>query len=100
MRAFVGFVRREVGEVAARMLSLKVEEELSQRDVIKHPEFKGMGEWGVRKLMGRIRDAAARFARRQGDGEFLYKVERLVGATRTTLEWSGWSSPWSWILAA
>lgn len=91
MRAFLEFVRRDVGEVAARMLSLKVAEELSQRELVRRPEFAGLGEWGVRKLMGQITDAARAFARRHGDDEFRYKVERLVSVPRRQDEWAGWS---------
>lgn len=97
--AFLGPVRIQR---IRRVLSLKMNDELSQRDVVKHPEFSGLGEWGVRKLMGQIRDAAAKFARLQGDEGFQQAIERLMAGTgrRSTSEWAGWSSPWSYILAA
>jgi hypothetical protein len=47
-----------------KLLTVKMENDLSQRDVIRHPEFKGMGEWRVRRLMMQIRDAAVAFAER------------------------------------
>jgi hypothetical protein len=58
---------------------------LSQRDVIRHPEFKEMGEWRIRRLMARIRDAAVKFAERQGDDEILAAINRLTRAD----EWCG-----------
>jgi hypothetical protein len=99
MRAFVAFVRREVGEVAARLLTVKLENELSQRDMISHPEFLGLGEWRVRQIMTQIKDVAVVFARRQADDGFLHAVERILGRMtrrqRPVAEWSGWSSPWA-----
>ena len=47
-----------------------------------------MGEWRVRRLMARIRDAATAFARRRGDDAVLAAINRL---TRTD-EWAGWSA--------
>jgi hypothetical protein len=68
-----------------KLLAVKMGGELSQRDVIRHPEFKGVGEWRIRRLMARIRDAAVAFAERQGDEQILAAINRL---TRTD-EWAG-----------
>jgi hypothetical protein len=62
-----------------------MEDDLSQRDVIRHPEFKKMGEWRIRRLMTKIKDAAVKFAEFQGDEEILTAINRL---TRTD-EWAG-----------
>jgi hypothetical protein len=62
-----------------------MDDELSQRDVIRHPEFRDMGEWRIRRLMTRIRDAAVKFAERQRDDAVLAAINRL---TRTD-EWGG-----------
>lgn len=83
--AFMRFLKAEAGDDAVKLLAVKMNDELSQRDVIRHPEFRGMGEWRVRRLMGRIRDAARAFAERQGDDAVLAAINRL---TRTN-EWCG-----------
>jgi len=83
--AFLKFLKAEVGEDAVQLLTVKLDDDLSQRDVIRHPEFKEMGEWRIRRLMARIRDAATAFAERQGDDAVLAAINRL---TRTD-EWAG-----------
>jgi hypothetical protein len=85
LAAFLRFLKAEVGDDAANLLTVKLDDDLSQRDVIRHPEFKDMGEWRIRRLMARIRDAAVSFARRQGDDAVLAAINRL---TRTD-EWAG-----------
>jgi len=44
-----------------------------------------MGEWRIRRLMAKIRDAAVRFAERQGDDAVLATISRR---TRQD-EWAG-----------
>ncbi len=66
-------------------LTVKIDDDLSQRDVIRHPEFKDMGEWRIRRLMARIRDAARAFAKRQGDDAVLAAINRRTRAD----EWCG-----------
>jgi hypothetical protein len=83
--AFLKFLRAKVGEDAVRLLMVKMEDELSQRDLIRDPEFVGLGEWGIRRLMARNRDPAVKFAERQGDDAILAAINRL---TRTD-EWCG-----------
>jgi hypothetical protein len=83
--AFMRYLKAEVGDDAVKLLTAKMDDELSQRDVIRHPEFRGMGEWRIRRLMTRIRDAATAFAELQGDDEILAAINRL---TRTD-EWCG-----------
>jgi hypothetical protein len=58
LAAFLAFLRREVGEDAVRLLVVKMEIDLSQRQLVRHPDFAGMGEWRMRQLIGRIREAA------------------------------------------
>ena len=53
--------------------------------MIRHPAFKDMGEWRIRRLMARIRDAARAFAGRQGDEQILAAINRLT----MTDEWCG-----------
>ncbi len=93
MAAFLKFLRAEVGEDAVRLLMVKMEEELSQRDLIRHPEFAGMGEWRIRRLMVQIRDAARAFAERQGDDAILATIARLTAPTRKD-EWAGQPAAW------
>ena len=83
--AFLRYLKAEVGDDAVRLLTVKLDDELSQRDVIRHPAFKDMGEWRIRRLMARIRDAAVKFAERQDDEQILAAINRL---TRTD-EWCG-----------
>jgi len=85
LAAFMAFLKAEVGDDAVKLLAVKMDDELSQRDVIRHPEFKDMGEWRIRRLMAKIRDAARAFAERQGDDAVLAAINRL---TRTA-EWAG-----------
>lgn len=85
MIAFLRFLKAEAGDDAVKLLTVKMDDDLSQRDVIRHPEFKNMGEWRVRRLMAKIRDAAVKFAEREGDDEILMAINRL---TRTD-EWCG-----------
>jgi len=79
------FLKAEVGDDAVKLLMVKMEDELSQRDLVRHPEFRSLGEWRIRRLMGRIEDAATAFAERQGDDDILAAITRL---TRTD-EWCG-----------
>ncbi|MFO0881257.1 MAG: hypothetical protein U0840_28370 [Gemmataceae bacterium] len=46
--------------------------------MIRHPAFADLGEWGIRRLMTRIKDAATAFARRQGDAGFLATITKLM----------------------
>ena len=79
------FLKAEVGDDAVRLLTVKLDDDLSQRDLVRHPEFRSLGEWRIRRLMGRIEDAATAFAERQGDDDILAAITRL---TRTD-EWCG-----------
>ncbi len=83
--AFLVFLKAEVGDDAVKLLTAKMDGELSQRDLIRHPEFRDMGEWRIRRLMGRIRDAAVAFAELQGDEQILAAINRLTRAE----EWCG-----------
>ncbi len=76
--AFLKFLKAEVGDDAVKLLTVKMDDGLSQRDVIRHPEFKEMGEWRIRRLMAQIRDAAAKFAERESDDEILAAINRLT----------------------
>jgi hypothetical protein len=91
MAAFLKFLQAEAGDDAVRLLTVKLEDDLSQRDVIRHPEFAGLGEWRIRRLMMQIKDAATAFARRQGDDGFLAMIHRLTAPSRKD-EWAGWSA--------
>ena len=85
LAAFLTFLKAEVGDDAVKLLTVKMDDELSQRDLVRHPEFKEMGEWRIRRLMARIRDAAVKFAEREDDDAVLAAINRL---TRTD-EWCG-----------
>ena len=82
---FLAFQNAEVGDDAVKLLVVKMDDDLSQRDVIRHPEFKDVGEWRIRRLMMQIRDAAVSFAERQGDEQILAASNRLTRAD----EWCG-----------
>jgi hypothetical protein len=83
--AFLTFLKAEVGDDAVKLLTAKMDDDLSQRDLIRHPEFKEIGEWRIRRLMARIRDAAVAFAELQGDDAVLAAINRLTRAD----EWAG-----------
>ena len=85
MATFLKFLRAEAGEEAVRLLTAKLDNDLSQRDVIRHPAFAGLGEWRVRRLMTRIKDAATSFALRQGDDGFLAMIQRDGPAGRRSV---------------
>ena len=85
LAAFMKFLNAEVGDNAVKLLTVKMDDDLSQRDVIRHPEFAGLGGWRIRRLMAKIKDAARAFAERQGDDAILAAINRL---TRTD-EWCG-----------
>lgn len=93
LAAFMSFLKTEVGEDAVRLLTVKVNDDLSQRDFIRHPEFRDMGKWRIRRLMAQIKDAARAFAARQGDDAILAAINRL------TARQDEWSSPWWWLAA-
>jgi len=85
LAAFMRYLQAEVGDDAVKLLTVKMDDDLSQRDLVRHPEFKDMGEWRVRRLMARIRDTAVKFAERQGDDAVLAAITRLTRAD----EWAG-----------
>jgi hypothetical protein len=85
LAAFMRYLKAEVGDDAVKLLTVKMDDELSQRDLVRHPEFRGMGEWRIRRLMMQIKDAAVKFARRQGDEQILAAINRLTRAD----EWCG-----------
>lgn len=78
-------MKAKVGDDAVKPLTAKMDDDLSQRDVIRHPEFKDMGEWRIRRLMAKIRDAAMKYAELHGDDAILAAINRR---TRTD-EWAG-----------
>jgi hypothetical protein len=92
LAAFLKFLRAEVGDDAVRLMTVKMEDELSQRDLIRHPEFRDMGEWRIRRLMAQIKDAARQFAQRHGD-------DFLAAITKLTARKDEWLSPWWWLAA-
>lgn len=83
--AFLRYLKAEVGDDAVKLLTVKMDDGLSQRDLVRHPEFKEMGEWRIRRLMAKIRDAAVKFAELQGDDAILAAINRLTRAD----EWAG-----------
>ncbi len=91
MAAFLKFLRAEAGDDAVRLLTVKLDDDLSQRDVIRHPAFAGLGEWRIRRLMTQIKDAATAFARRQGDDGFLTMIQRLTARQDEGV------LPWRWL---
>ena len=38
------FLKAEVGDDAVRLLTVKLDDDLSQRDLVRHPEFRSLGE--------------------------------------------------------
>jgi hypothetical protein len=78
LAAFLAFLKNEVGDDAVKLLTAKMDNDLSQRNVIRHPAFAGLGEWRIRRLMMQIKDAATAFARRRGDDGFLAAITKLM----------------------
>jgi hypothetical protein len=59
-----------------------MENDLSQRQLIRHPEFAGLGEQRIRRLMERIREVVRAFARPHGEGGLLAAINRLTAPAR------------------
>lgn len=78
LAAFLQFLKAEVGDDAVKLLTIKSDDDLSHRDEIRHTQFKGMGEWHIRRLMDRIRDAARAFAKRHSDDMILAAINRVA----------------------
>jgi hypothetical protein len=75
---FRAFLRREVGDLAVELLDRRMEDGVSLRQLLKEPAFRHLGDWGIRQLMGRIRDAAGAFARSHADEDLLRAIARLM----------------------
>jgi hypothetical protein len=80
---FRAYLRREVGDVAVALLDRRLEDGESLRQLVKEPAFRRLGDWGIRQLMRRIRDAATAFARSHADDELLHAIARLTQDTST-----------------
>ncbi|HEX4614159.1 MAG TPA: hypothetical protein VH092_38605 [Urbifossiella sp.] len=44
LAAFLSFLKAEVGDDAVKLLAVKMDDDLSQRDLVRHPEFAAWGE--------------------------------------------------------
>ena len=82
MGRFRDFVRQRAGVPAAGLLDRRLAG-MSLRRIAKLPEFQSFGDWGVRQLMDRVRDAARDLIRSQGDEELALALR----ATRDVREW-------------
>ena len=58
--------RQEVGDIAVRLFDRRLDG-VSLRRLSQEPTFRSLGDWGVRRVIGRIRDAARDFVRLRGD---------------------------------
>ncbi len=83
LAAFRAFLRREAGDVAVALLDRRLDDGESLRQLVKEPAFRRLGDWGIRRLMRRIRDAATAFARSHADDELLHAIARLSQDTST-----------------
>jgi hypothetical protein len=77
LTAFRDYLADELGEDAVTLLDRQLDG-MSLRQLVGDPTFSRSSAWALRRLMGDVRDAALRFARRNGDDEFLAAIERLT----------------------
>jgi hypothetical protein len=83
LAAFRVYLRREAGDVAVALLDRRLDDGESLRQLVKEAAFRRLGDWGIRQLMRRIRDAATAFARSHADDELLLAIARLTQDTST-----------------
>lgn len=76
---FRDYLRQQAGTRAVTLLDRRLDG-VSLRRIARQHDFADLGEWGVRQLMNRIRDAARAFVRSHGDDELLRALERLAPA--------------------
>jgi hypothetical protein len=72
------FLRQEIGDEAVQLLDRRLDDGLSLRQLAREPAFRHLGDWGVRQMMRRIRDAAVAFARSHADEDLLRAIARLT----------------------
>lgn len=77
MTAFRDYLADELGEDAVTLLNRRLDG-ASLRQLEGDTAFTRSSAWALRRLMASVRDAAAEFAREQGDDEFLAAIERLT----------------------
>lgn len=77
MAAFRDFLADELGEDAVTLLDRRLDG-TSLRQLEGDTAFTRSSAWALRRLMASVRDAAAEFAREQGDDEFLAAIERIT----------------------
>jgi hypothetical protein len=78
LATFRAFLRQQIGEEAVQLLDRRLDDGLSLRQLAREPTFKHLGDWGVRQMMRRIRDAATAFARSHADEDLLRAIARLT----------------------
>ena len=67
-----------VGEFPAHAIPDRRLDGVSLRHLVGAPAFSQLSAWALRRPMANLRDAALRFARRNGDDDFLVAIERLT----------------------
>ncbi len=77
MTAFRDYLADELGEDAVALFD-RCLDGVSLRQLEGDTAFTRSSAWALRRLMASVRDAAAEFAREQGDDDFLAAVERLT----------------------
>ena len=77
LTAFRAYLADDLGEDAVTLLDRRLDG-VSLRQLVGDPTFCRSSAWALRRLMGDVRDAALRFARRNGDDEFLAAIETLT----------------------
>jgi hypothetical protein len=81
--AFRDFVRRRAGDLGVQLLDRRLDG-MSLRRIARQSEFLALGDWGVRQLIYRVRDAAHDFVRSHGDEGLALALQRVTGEVR---EW-------------
>ncbi len=77
MTAFRDYLANELGEDAVTLLDRRLDG-ASLRQLEGDTAFTRSSAWALRRLMRSVRDAAAEFAREQGDDEVLAAIERFT----------------------
>ncbi len=78
LAAFRAFLQEEIGDKAVELLDRRLEDGVSLRQLAREPAFQHLGDWGIRQMMRRIRDAATTFARSHADEDLLHAIARLA----------------------
>ena len=82
---FRAYLRGQIGDIAVQLFDRRLDG-VSLRRLSQESPFRSLNDWGVRRLIDRIRDAARDFVRSRGDEDLARALER-VSRSREVREW-------------